>query len=370
MNKVKRIVLSGGGTGGHIYPALALYRVLKEKADVEVLYIGTQRGLESQIVPREGMPFKAVEITGLKRSISIDNLKLIFKLFNSTRKAKQMIRDFQPDIVLGTGGYVCGPVLLAASMLKVPTIIHEQNSVAGITNKFLARFVNKIAVCFEEAGHQFGKNQHKVILTGNPRGQEVISTPPMPQCLSEQFGLKDDQPTVLIFGGSRGAPAINQAGIESLDKWLTANYQVIIATGQSHFQELNEETVEKINESSNVRIVPYIDDMPSVFQAIDLVVCRAGATTLTELTALGLPSILIPSPYVTDNHQEHNALSLVKKKAAVMIKESELNGQSLFQKVNQLMLASKELKAMSQAAKGMGITDASDRIIQMMNELV
>ncbi|MGF3226790.1 undecaprenyldiphospho-muramoylpentapeptide beta-N-acetylglucosaminyltransferase [Facklamia sp. P12932] len=370
MNKVKRIVLSGGGTGGHIYPALALYRVLKERSDVEVLYIGTQRGLESKIVPRAGIPFKAVEITGLKRSISLDNLKLIFKMFHSTHKAKQMIRDFQPDIVLGTGGYVCGPVLLAASMLKVPTIIHEQNSVAGITNKFLARFVNKIAVCFEEASHQFGKNQNKVVLTGNPRGQEVISTPAMPHCLSEQFELKDNQPTVLIFGGSRGAPAINQAGIESLDKWLSANYQVIIATGQNHFQELNEEMVEEINQSNNVRIVPYIDNMPSVFQAINLVVCRAGATTLTELTALGLPSILIPSPYVTDNHQEHNALSLVNNKAAVMIKESKLSGQSLYQEVSQLMVAPEDLKVMGQAAKSMGITDASDRIIQMMNEMV
>ncbi|MGX7109316.1 undecaprenyldiphospho-muramoylpentapeptide beta-N-acetylglucosaminyltransferase [Facklamia miroungae] len=370
MNKVKRIVLSGGGTGGHIYPALALYRALKTKGDIEVLYIGTNKGLESKLVPQEGIPFEAVEITGLKRSLSIDNLKLIYKLFNSTRKAKKLIRDFQPDIVLGTGGYVCGPVLLAASRLKIPTMIHEQNSVAGITNKFLARFVNRIAVCFEEAESQFGKYQNKVVLTGNPRGQEVIATPRIPNGLSEQFGLRDDQPTVLVFGGSRGAPAINQAGIKALENWLAANYQVIIATGQSHFQQLEHEALGRINNSTNVRIVPYIDNMPSVFQAIDLVVCRAGATTLTELTALGLPSILIPSPYVTNNHQEHNALSLVNQNAAVMIKEQDLNGQTLFEAVNNKMLEPKSLEAMGKAAAKIGIGDASERIIQVMNEII
>ncbi|MBG9979643.1 undecaprenyldiphospho-muramoylpentapeptide beta-N-acetylglucosaminyltransferase [Facklamia sp. DSM 111018] len=371
MKEIKRIILSGGGTGGHIYPALALYRALKASyPDVECLYIGTERGLESTIVPRQGIPFQAIEISGIKRSLTLENLKVAWQMLTATRNAKKLIREFEPDLVLGTGGYVCGPVLLAASQLKIPTIIHEQNSVAGITNKFLARSVDRIATCFEEVKDDFGKFSDKVVLTGNPRGQEVLQTEASGSILSEQFDLDDQLATVLIFGGSRGAPAINQAGLEGLTHWQEQDYQIILATGQSHYDDLDKKLLERYNTSSNIRIVPYIENMPAVFQSIDLVMCRSGATTLTELTALGLPSILIPSPYVTNNHQEQNAMALVQRGAAEMIRESELNANLLIEKIEALIHDPASLERMRQQAQQMGITDASQRLIQMMEELI
>lgn len=369
--KIKRMILSGGGTGGHIYPALALYRRLKEvNPQLEVLYVGTEKGLESTIVPKEGIPFSSVEIQGIKRSLSLENVKAIWLMMTSTQRAKKIIREFEPDIVIGTGGYVCAPVLLAAAQEKIPTLIHEQNSVAGITNKFLARFVDKIAISFPEVEKDFSRYSQKVVLTGNPRGQEVVQTSSEREILAQQFGLNEELPTILVFGGSRGAPAINQASLAAIKYWQHKDYQVIIATGASHFEELAKESQFKDLEDSNIRVVPYIDNMPAVFQAIDLVVCRSGATTLTELTALGLPSVLIPSPYVTNNHQEHNAMALVHQQAAKMIKETDLTAENIFEITDKLITTPLELRGMAKNAQLLGITDASERIIQTMEEML
>lgn len=371
MKEIKRIVLSGGGTGGHIYPALALHRnLIKKYPDLESLYIGTEKGLEASIVPKEGIDFASVDIQGLKRSLSIENLRALWLMLTSTNKAKALLKEFRPDVVVGTGGYVCAPVLLAASRLGIPTIIHEQNSVAGVTNKFLSRYVDRIAICFEDVASDFSKVSDKLVLTGNPRGQEVLQHPTDTSILDTQFGLKATVPTVLVFGGSRGAPAINKAALEALHNWADMPYQVIIATGTIHYDELMESLAAKGQDiPANVRIVSYIDNMPALFQAINLVVCRSGATTLTELTALGLPSILIPSPYVTNNHQEHNARSLVNAEAAIMIKEIDLNGPSLFQEVNSVMQQSARLEQMQHSAKELGIPDAADRLVAVIESL-
>ena len=371
MTEIQRIVLTGGGTGGHIYPALALYRrFIQQYPKAQVLYIGTERGLESKIVPQEGIPFETIDIEGLRRSLSPKNLQVAFKMLTATHKAKKILKDFKPDLVLGTGGFVCGPVLLGAAQLKIPTIIHEQNSGAGITNKFLARFVDQIATCFEDVQTDFSKYADKLALVGNPRGQEVMSTSSQKDILSQQFDLQDSLPTVLVFGGSRGAPAINAASLAALDLWQQADYQVIIATGQSHYDALDPDQVAEINASPNVRICPYIANMPSVFQAIQLVVCRAGATTLAELTALGLASILIPSPYVTNNHQEHNAQALVNQEAAMMIKEEDLTADRLYQVTDHLMKDPDQLEEMSKKARAMGRVDACDHLIRMMQNLI
>lgn len=371
MTKINRIVLSGGGTGGHIYPALSVYKELKRRnPDLEALYIGTQKGLEARIIPQEGIPFKSINIQGLKRSISIDNLKTGIHLLTSMRKAQNMIQDFKPDVVIGTGGYVSAPVLLAASFLSVPTMIHEQNSTAGVTNRLLSRFVTKIGICFEEVTKDFPKSKYKIEMTGNPRGQEVIDTPEDPHILNRKFGLEDNLPTVLVFGGSRGAPAITKAAVDSIPSFSQREYQVIIATGSDHYDQVVEavEGGDSLR-AKNVKIVPYIDNMPSVFRAIDLVVCRSGATTLTEILALGLPSLLIPSPYVTNNHQEKNAQSLVSKKAAMMLLESDLNKDSLTMYIDELMTNPEKLKDMSTRATNMAITDARDRIVSILEEI-
>jgi len=232
-----RVMISGGGTGGHIYPALALIERLKQRGLLDaVLYVGTERGLESKIVPDQGIDFKTLEIQGFKRSMNLNgiktNLKTIELFMSSIKSAKKMIKEFKPDVVIGTGGYVSGSLLYAASRLKVPTIIHEQNSAAGVTNKFLARFVDKVAISFESVSDQFP--MHKVVLTGNPRAQQVAGMVPNER-LSE-FGLKTDSPTVMIFGGSRGAPSINKAFIDAVPLLNERDYQVLFVSGQVHYE--------------------------------------------------------------------------------------------------------------------------------------
>lgn len=372
MTRINRIVLSGGGTGGHIYPALALLNELKAmNPSLEVLYIGSERGLEKDLVPQKGIPFKSVPIQGFSRSLSLENIKTIGLMLKSTSLARKYLKEFKPDVVVGTGGYVCGPVLLAASLEKIPTLIHEQNTVAGVTNKFLARFVDRIAITFPGTETQFPKQQDKVVLTGNPRGQEVVQVKKKENFLSKNYGLVDDKPTYLIFGGSQGAPSINKAFIEALPKLSQLPYQAVIATGVKNYQEIKDKIEEKgINIPSHIKLVPYIDNMLELLQEVDLIVSRSGATTLTEITALGVASILIPSPYVTANHQEKNAQTLVDNGAAIMIKEEELNGESLVSYIEQLFSNPTELDKMKEEAKKIGITDASSRIIKELEAIL
>lgn len=364
-----KILLSGGGTGGHVYPALALMRRIQElNPTAEFLYVGTEKGLENRIVKEYGIPFASVEIKGFKRSLSLDTVKTIRMFISSINQAKKIIKNFQPDIVIGTGGYVCAPIVYAASKLGVPSIIHEQNSVAGITNKFLARYVTKIAICFEEVRNDFAKYSEKVCFTGNPRAQEVSNV--QKKAALEEYNLDSKKPTVLIFGGSRGAKRINDAFVEALPLLANKNYQVLMATGDIHFEAIQSQLTKIKNEKFNVSVVSYIPNMPEVFSTVSLVVSRSGATTLAELTALGLPSVLIPSPYVTNDHQTKNAESLVNKNAAKLINESELTGEKLVQTLDELMLNSNTRQEMAKNAKKMGMPDASDRIIEVINKIV
>ena len=285
-------------------------------------------------------------------------------MIKSISDSKKIIKAFQPDVVIGTGGYVCAPVLYAASKLGVPTIIHEQNSVAGVTNKFLSRVVDRICICFEDARDDFSAYPEKIVFTGNPRAQEVASLKESADL--KEYGLKDEVPTVLIFGGSRGARKLNESFVAAYPFFKDKPYQVLLATGDVHFNAVEQEISALANHLDNVRIVPYIHDMPKLFKRTDLIVSRSGATTLTEVMALGLPSILIPSPYVTNNHQQKNAESLVKNGAAEMILEKDLQAQSLFDAINKLMTDEMGRKEMAFQAKQMGITDASDRIIDVI----
>lgn len=363
-----KILLSGGGTGGHIYPALALMREMKKDyPEAEFLYIGTEKGLESQIVPESGVPFRSVDIQGFKRSFSTENLKTIWKFLKSTSDAKKIIDEFKPDVVLGTGGYVCGPVVYAASRKKIPAIIHEQNSVVGMTNKFLAHFVDKVAICFEEAADQLTNVKEKIIFTGNPRAQEVAQVESTP--VLDSYSLDPLKPTVLIFGGSRGAKKINETVVDALPSFNEKNYQVLFVSGELYYDSLMEE-ISHIKLNKNVKIVPYISNMPEVFASVSLVVSRSGATTLAELTSLGLPSVLIPSLNVTDDHQTKNAKSLVDKGAAEMIPEKKLSKESLLKKIDDLMNHSEKRLEMAERATQAGVQDAADRLIDAMVELI
>lgn len=375
-NKKFRVILSGGGTGGHIYPALALADRLKAAyPQTEFLYIGTERGLESQVVPEHGLNFKAIPIEGFLREISFKGLKYnlnSIKLFlNGIKSANKIINEFQPDVVLGTGGYVSAPVLYAAARKNIPTVTHEQNSVVGITNKFLARFVDKIAICFEDARTQFAKSEEKVVFTGNPRAQEVAGVEGDKEL--QKLGLNMDIPSVVMFGGSRGAEKINQVFLESYKELTKKDYQVLFVSGNAHYEEINAKIRESYGESrfnNNIFIKPYILNMPQVFADIDLVVGRSGATTLAEITALGIPSILIPSPNVTEDHQTKNAMSLVDNGAAVLLKEDELTPSSLVSNLDDLMEKQDVRDRMASQSKLIGKPNAADDLIQVMLDAV
>ncbi|MEH7234863.1 undecaprenyldiphospho-muramoylpentapeptide beta-N-acetylglucosaminyltransferase [Bacillus sp. JJ1562] len=361
-----KIVVSGGGTGGHIYPALALIKEIKKlNPSAEFLYIGTEKGLESGIVTREGIPFKTIHITGFKRKLSFENIKTIARFLRGVSDSKKLIKDFKPDVVIGTGGYVCGPVVYAASKLHIPTIIHEQNSIPGLTNKFLSRYVDKVAICFEEAAQFFPKE--KVILTGNPRASEVIGKDG--RVGRESVGLNSSQKSVLLVGGSRGAKPLNDAFLNALSDVKEKDYQFLYVTGEVHYENVLNQ-VKAVGNPNNVIIKPFIHNMPEVLSGVDLVVARAGATTLAELTALGLPSILVPSPYVTNNHQEKNARSLSEKGAAILRLEKDLTSPQLIKDIDSVLLNQIKLEEMKKASSQIGIPDAARRLYKVMNDLI
>lgn len=361
-----KILITGGGTGGHIYPALAFVdHVRALEPNTEFMYVGTENGLESQIVPNYDIPFKTIEIQGFRRSLSPQNFKTIYLFLNSIGKAKKIIKEFKPDVVIGTGGYVSGSVVYAAKQLKIPTIIHEQNSIPGITNKFLSRYATKVAICFPDVAEYFPKE--KIVLTGNPRAQEVVMTEKTD--VLKEFGLRPDKRTVVIFGGSRGALKINQAFIEAFPLFEEKEYQVLYASGERYYKELKETLKLSEKKLTNISIQPYINKMTQVLAAVDLMVGRAGATSIAEFTALGLPAILVPSPYVTNDHQTKNAQSLVKSGAVEMITDQELTGEKLVAEIDAILLNDERHQAMAQASKKEGIPDASDRLYAVVKEI-
>ncbi len=360
-----RILVSGGGTGGHIYPALALLDRLQERGELDAaLYVGTERGLESRIVPKHGVDFATVKIQGFSRKMNVagikTNMKTVRLFLASVSRAKKILAEFKPDVVVGTGGYVSGATLYAASRMHIPTVIHESNSVAGVTNKFLARFVTKIAISFEDVASAFPAS--KTVLTGNPRAQQVAGLKRNEQLA--EFELDPKKRTVLIFGGSRGAPRLNDAAIAGMPTFAQAGYQVLFVTGTTHYDQVLEQ-VGKV--PANVAIMPYIDHMEKVLPDIDLLVSRSGATTLAEMTALGLPAVLVPSPNVTHNHQFHNAESLAKAGAAFVIEEPELDAK-FTTTVDELMRDAGKLNEMAEASRKIGVPDATDRLVQVLKD--
>jgi UDP-N-acetylglucosamine--N-acetylmuramyl-(pentapeptide) pyrophosphoryl-undecaprenol N-acetylglucosamine transferase len=362
-----RVVLTGGGTGGHIYPALAVAKeVSRQEPQAAFLYIGSKHGLEAQLVPRTGIPFEAVEIAGLKRKLTLDNVKTLWKFFRAVSASKRMLESFRPDVVIGTGGYVCGPVVYAAARLGIPTIIHEQNVVPGLTNKFLARFVDKVAVSFAESLSFFPRA--KSVLTGNPRATEVMHGD---ERAGRSFlGVGGDKRVVLMFGGSRGAKAINEAVlaiVPELERYDDTHF--VYVTGDVHYEAISAALREKGKLPRNISLLPFVHNMPDVLAATHLLVSRAGASTLAEITALGIPAILIPSPYVTNNHQEKNARGLEKAGAAEVILERELTGERLRQSLSGLLDDRERWKSMRDASLKLGMPQAATEIYRLMKSL-
>ncbi|CAM4259682.1 undecaprenyldiphospho-muramoylpentapeptide beta-N-acetylglucosaminyltransferase [Paenibacillus tarimensis] len=365
-----KVVLTGGGTGGHIYPAVAIGRQLqREEPDTELLYIGTGRGLESRIVPELGIPFESVDITGFRRKLSLENIKTVIRFVKGVKRAKGLLRRFRPDVVIGTGGYVCGPVVYAAAKLGIPTVIHEQNVDPGLTNKFLSRYADTVAVSFKESIGRFGSHS-KVIHTGNPCATNVLHADKAKGFAS--LGIPAGSRIVLFVGGSRGAKAFNDAMVEmapQLDD--IPGVQFVFVTGETYYEKTREQVASlKGGSLSRLHIVPYLNNMAEVLAATSLVVSRSGASSLAEITALGIPSILIPSPNVTGNHQEPNARSLADAGAAVMILERDLTGQKLLKEIGAIVSKEDRLRAMGEAARKLGMPQSANVIASEIKTLI
>jgi len=362
-----KVIIAGGGTAGHINPGIAIAKYIREKhPDAEILFIGTKRGMETKLVPYEGFEIKLIRVKGFRRKISLDTLITVKELFLGICEARKIIRQFKPDIVIGTGGYVCGPVVFVASMMKIPTLIHEQNAFPGITNRILSRFVDAVAISFKESERYF-KSKEKLVYTGNPVRQEILKADRV--SAREKLGKDLKKPLVVVVGGSLGAERINNTIVEMLKK-RTGQYSfnMIFATGNGQYDRVKQ-LLQGVK-TPNVDIVPYIYDAANVYAAADLIVCRAGAITCSELTALGVPAIMIPSPNVVANHQEYNARALEKNGAAVVILEKDLSEELLYNQIENLLKDRKQLRKMSENSKKSGITNATEKIYGIINKLV
>ena len=365
-----RIIFTGGGTGGHIYPIMAIIERLKERklaTTDEILFVGTKNGLEAKIVPAAGVNFKTIEMRGFSRKHIMSNFATIRLFLKATKKAQKIISEFKPDIVMGTGGYVSGAVVYEAAKMKIPTLIHESNSVVGVANKFLGHYVNKICYTFDDAAKQFSEKK-KLVKTGNPRSQQVLNLSSTKVDMQSKWDLNPTIPTVLVFGGSRGALAINRIMLKSLTRLQKKPYQLIWVTGTYYYKEIQEKLA-NIDYGKTIKILPYVKDMPALLPKMICVVSRSGATSIAEFTALGVPAILIPSPNVTHNHQMKNALDLEKAGAATVIAESDLNINNFISSIDHIVLDRKYYTEMSKASKKLGVPDASDEVIKVMQDL-
>lgn len=359
--------MAGGGTAGHINPGLAIANHIKKKhLEAQIKFVGTERGLETKLVLREGYDLELIKVKGFKRKLSLDTFISIKELFQGMVEARKVIKNFKPDIVIGTGGYVCGPVLFNAAMMKIPTLIHEQNAYPGVTNKILSKYVDAVAISFKESKKYF-KSAKNLVLTGNPVRDEILHTDRANA--RKRLNIAPETRLVAVVGGSRGAQNINISVVDMIKKYYSRDdCNIIFATGEAQFDEIKERLGDDI--PPTVQVVPYIYNAADVYAAADLMVCRAGAITLSELTAIGIPAILIPSPFVTANHQEYNARSLENNGAAVVILEKELNGLVLYNQIMNLLKDKDQLAKMSRNSKKMGIVDATEKIYAMVREVM
>ncbi len=362
-----KFLIAGGGTGGHINPGIAIARYIRQKQkDADILFAGTQRGLETKLVPREGFELRLIKVRGFKRKLSKDTFVAIKELFQGIWEARKLIREFKPDVVIGTGGYVCGPVLFVASRMKIATLIHEQNAFPGITNRILSRFVDAVAISFKES-KKFFKSARMLVHTGNPVRDEILEADRTAS--RQKLCLDKDTPLVVVTGGSLGAERINQVVCDMIvNHYKSSDFNIIFSTGNDQYQKILDQLGSGLPDS--ITITPYIYDAGSIYSAADLIICRGGAITMSELPVLGLPSVIIPSPNVTANHQEYNARALEKQGAAVVILEKDLNSNLMYQQIMSLLKDRDQLLKMARNARKMGITNATEKIYSMITEII
>lgn len=362
------IIVSGGGTGGHIYPAISLIEEFKKRdKNNKILYVGTEKGLESSIVPKLGIDFKTIHVRGIPRKINANSFKALKELFKGLKEANKILKDFKPDLVIGTGGYVSGPILYKATKTKAKVAFHEQNSFPGVTNRILSRYVDRYFVTFEESIKYF-KNQEKAVVAGNPIRNRFTDIGKNKDAALEQYKISKNKKVVFIFGGSNGSEILNKATLDMINKISNQDvFEVILATGKLNYDEFIQKSG---NDIRNLHIYPYIDDIDKAYSVSDLIVTSSGAITLAELSFLGKASILVPKAYTTENHQEHNARAFEKIGASKVILEKDVNANTLFDQINGILSDNKLLQELSENSKKMSYPTACKDIVDELYRLV
>ena len=373
-----RVLISGGGTGGHINPALAIAdKIKREDKEAVIEYVGTKRGLEANLVPKAGLKIHFIKVRGFKRSLSLSNIDAAIKAVTSVLEAKKIIKSFKPDVVVGTGGYVCWPVLKAAAKMGIPTVVHESNAFPGVTTRMLSKYVDKILLGFEESKKYIDCDKSKVLWVGSPVSDKMLTA--NKEKSRETLGFSQDEKIVLSAGGSLGAKPLND-NVYELIKNYTLHFGIrhIHATGNNGwdeqkqlylklgFEEKDSDTLEK----GKVRVCRYIYNMHELLAACDVEICRAGAMTLSELAVLGKAAVIVPSPYVTNNHQYKNAKVLCDSNAAVMIEEKNLNGEILIKTVKELVEDDDKRKTVENNVRKFAVTDSLERIYGIIRKTV
>ena len=357
---MKAIVVAGG-TGGHIYPAIAIINKIKEKEKTsEFLYIGTTDRMEKDIIPNLGIKFIGLEMTGLNRSNPLSNIEVFRKFNKAIKEARKIIKDYKPDIVIGAGGYITAPVLYAAHKEGIPILIHEQNSIPGVSNKFIGNFADKICVSLPNSVNLFPKD--KVVYTGNPRSEEIIKVDKLNKT---KLGFKKDKRLVVVVMGSLGSTTMTKKIKELIPAFNGKDYQVLIITGKKYFDDYKD-----IKLDDNVKIVPFMDNLINLLKDSDLIVSRAGASTIAEITAIGLPAILVPSPYVTNNHQYKNAKELEDAGACKIVTEEDFSKDTIISEIEKMFSDEKKYDKMIENSKKLGITDSATRIYDEAKKII
>ncbi len=363
-----KVIISGGGTGGHIYPAVAIIEELKRRdPNTEILYIGTENSMEQKIASNLGLDFKAIRVKGLPRRLNKNSFIALRELLIGLGQAKKLIKSFNPDLVIGTGGFVSGPVLFRAATGGYRTLIHEQNSLPGITNRILSRFVDVVAVTYESSRKYFNKPD-RVKLTGNPI-RASFKNIKKSESSFEKYKLNKEVPVVFSFGGSNGSEDLNKAVLQMIIKYSNQiDFQILHATGESHYDNFMNEAGSYIREG--ISIHPFLHDISSAYDVSDLIITSSGAITLSEISLLGLASILIPKAYTTENHQEYNARLYEEIGASEMILEDELNEDILYNKIEEILRDDKALTIMGENAKKLGNPNATSDIVDIAYSLI
>jgi UDP-N-acetylglucosamine--N-acetylmuramyl-(pentapeptide) pyrophosphoryl-undecaprenol N-acetylglucosamine transferase len=366
MKENLRIIISGGGTGGHIFPAVSIANAIKElRPDTEILFVGAEGRMEMHRVPAAGYPIKGLPVAGFDRKNLFKNIPVLIKLFKSQRLARKIVKDFQPHAAVGVGGYASGPTLKVAGSMGIPTLLQEQNSYAGVTNKLLAKQAKTICVAYEGMERFFDKE--KIILTGNPIRQGLLNHSTTREEAISTFGLDPNKRTILILGGSLGARTINQCLIENLDKVKSSGVQFIWQTGKIYIEEAKA-AVAKAGELPMLHVTDFISDMATAYCAADLVISRAGAGSISEFCLLQKPVILVPSPNVAEDHQTKNALALVNKNAALYVKDIEAK-DLLLDKAIEAVKQPDLLKNLSKNITELAFTDSANIIAKEVIKL-